>query len=182
MQPTTFPLPVRAYLFGLDATPTGTDPAFVVVADFTGASETLQGGGILAGADAFDVVHSQTEGTRIKIRQRGEYIVRAEVQAQAIGEVVAGLNFDGAAGDFTINPQYSSRTRSRGAANLAAATDLQMISLSAPLIVTQDMAGNAAAGIVRLLLSDGAGAGAAAANLELASVMLEIERIRDVPG
>lgn len=178
MQPLTFPAPVRYYIRGLDATPTGTDPANDVVADFTGGTVVQEGGGILAPDTAVVHTPSQTLGSTFAIRVRGLWHVRACVQMQTAAAVIAALSLDAAAGELNADPVLSDRIRSRGQVTQAAAGDLVAINLDMVVGVRQDAA--AAGALVRLLLSNAAGAGAAAASLVLPQCCLELTRIADL--
>lgn len=182
MQATTFPAPIRFRAFGLDATPTGSDAANDVVADFTGATIEQEGGGILAADTAVVHTPSQTLGSTFAIRVRGLWLVTATVQCQTAASVVAGLSLSSPAGELNTDPVLSSSIRDRGRSTSVAA-DQVPIKLSMLVAVRQDAAASTAAGaLVRLLLSDAAGAGAAAASLVLPQCQIELARLADLPS
>lgn len=172
---------VGAQFVGLDATPTGTDPSADVVADFTGATAT-QFLGNVSNQTPIVAVHSQTLGSTFKIGIRGKWNVRAEIPIATAAQVNAAINFDGLAADFTTDPaSLNDRNLSIGRA-LGAAATTDTILLSADIIVTQDIALQAATGIVRILLGNGAGAGASAASLAvLGNARVIFTWIGDVP-
>lgn len=173
--PTTF----GGMWVGLDATPTGSDAAFDVVADFSGTTELL----FTSPSIVVPVIatHSQTQGSTFKITAEGEWHVIADVTAQTAASVRAALSIDGIAAEFNVDPIYSSRTPSVKL-RVATAADTDPITLvSGPIIIPRNVALNPAAGIVRLLLSNNAGAGAAATALVLPLTALRIVRGGNIP-
>lgn len=178
-----------AVFTGLDATPTGTDPSADVVADFTGATS-----GTLSGIPSFNpalppVLHtpSQTLGSTFKINAWGIWQACAWVQAQTAASVLAAINLDGIAADLNADPVQiaaaPARQMGRGLWIGAAAGDSSPIALSSrQFIITKRMAQTASLGIVRLLLSNNAGAGAAAASLLLASCSFGLVRVGEIPA
>jgi hypothetical protein len=170
-----------AQFVGLDDTPTGSDAAFDVVADFTGATET-QFTGNPSNQAPITAVHSEVNGSTFKIGVRGKWLIQMEVPVATAATVQAAINLDGIAADFAADPA-SANTRNLSIGRvLGTAATSDTIMLSAVAIVTQDVALAAATGIVRILLSNGAGAGATAASLAvLANARLIFTWVGDVP-
>jgi hypothetical protein len=170
-----------ALFVGLDATPTGSDASADVVADFTGATTTNFPD--QSSAAPITPVHSQTLGSTFKIGVRGIWEVKAEVPVATAASVLAALNLDGVAGDLNTDPAAASqrnRAFSRWVGTAAGEADTK--TLTANILVTQTMADDAAQGIVRLLLSNAAGAGATAASLAiLTNARLTFTWLADVP-
>lgn len=172
-----------ANFVGLEAaTPTGTDAANDVVADFTGATALL----FDAPSVAVPVLHtaSVTLGSTFKIQLEGIWVVKARVVCITAATVVAGLNMDGAAADLNTDPGLPTTGRNLDrASRIAVAADQDSIELSSgPIIITRNLATSPTSALVRLLLSNGAGAGAAAASLSVANCFIMFRRIGDVPG
>lgn len=169
-----------AVFVGLDATPTGSDATADVVADFTGATATL----LDSPSVAIPVIHtpSQTLGSTFKIVTEGIWRISARVQAQTAASVLAGLNIDGLAADFAIDPQQPDGTRRLDRAlSISAGADSVPMQVSAEVVISRGMAQDPALGIVRLLLSNNAGAGAAAGSLLLASCFIQFKMIGAIP-
>lgn len=173
-----------ALFVGLDATPTGSNPTEDVVADFTGATVTH----FPDISDTTPIFHtpSQTLGSTFKITVRGLWLVTAEVPVVTAATVIAALNYEGLAADLNVAPLATTvRNRRRALWTGAAAGDADTLQVSAPILVTDSSArapSSTGLGIVRLLLSDAAGAGAAAASLApLASCRLQFDWVCDVP-
>jgi hypothetical protein len=166
---------------GLDATPTGSDAAFDVVADFTGSTETL----FTAPSDDTPVVatHSQTQGSTFKISQEGLWVVSLTVQHATASSLIAAIGIDNVAGELNADPPVeNSRILRRGLSISAGADTVPVALTSAPFGVTDNMAKSASLGLVRVLLSNAAGAGAPAATLApLAAAALRITRIGSLP-
>lgn len=169
-----------ALIVGLDATPTGSDAGSDVVADFTGSTATQFGD--QSQATPITIVNSQTAGSTFKINTRGVWEVKAEVPVATAATVLAAINLDGV-GDGGADPtalNTRNRAFARWVGTAAGEADTKM--LAANILVTQTMADDAAQAIVRLLLSNGAGAGATAASLAvLANARLTFTWLCDVP-
>lgn len=172
---------VGAQFVGLDDTPTGSDPTADVVADFTGATET-QFTGNVSNQVPIVATHSETLGSTFKIGVRGKWNIRAEIPVATAAQVNAAINVDGLAADFATDPaSVNVRNFSIGRV-LGAAATTDTIMLSADVVITQDVALSAATGMVRILLGNGAGAGATAASLAvLANARVIFTWIGDVP-
>lgn len=172
---------VGAQFVGLDDTPTGSDPTADVVADFTGATET-QFTGNVSNQVPIVATHSETLGSTFKIGIRGKWNIRAEIPVATAAQVNAAINVDGLAADFATDPaSVNVRNFSIGRV-LGAAATTDTIMLSADVVITQDVALSAATGMVRILLGNGAGAGATAASLAvLANARVIFTWIGDVP-
>lgn len=164
---------------GLDATPTGSDAANDVVADFTGSTAII----FDTPSIAIPVLatHSQTLGSTFKVQAEGVWLAFAKVHAITAASVRAGIGFDNVAGDLSIDPAYSSRTLDIGLSISAAADTVPIMVQSGPIVVTRGLALDPAAGIVRLLLSNNAGAGAAAASLSLTLASIKVLRLGNIP-
>lgn len=173
-----------ALFVGLDATPTGSAAGFDVVADFTGATQTDFGDA--SNAAPITPVHSQTDGSQFRIGVRGVWRVSVEIPVATAATVQAAINVDGQAADFSTDPAATNtRNVRRGVWTGAAAGDADTIQLSADIRVTQTLADGASTGtggVVRILLSNGAGTGATAASLApLASARVDFQWIGDLP-
>lgn len=170
-----------ALFVGLDATPTGSDASADVVADFTGATATQFPDVSLA----VPVIHtpSQTLGSTFKIAARGIWEVKAEVPVATAATVLSAINLDGVAAELNTDPAalaQRNRAFSRWVGTAAGEADTK--ELVANILVTEDMARDAAQGIVRLLLGNGAGAGATAASLAvLGNARIAFTWLADVP-
>lgn len=177
-QPSTF----GANFIGLDATPTGSDAANDVVADFTAATQVLFDAPSVA--IPVTATHSQTLGSTFKINVEGIWVISARVQATGIASVLAGLGLDNVAGDLSIDPALptSGRNLDRALSISAAADTVALSLISGPIGITRNQALSSTGGLVRLLLSNNAGAGAAAAALVLASCFICFRRIGDLPS
>jgi hypothetical protein len=181
-----FPNDASAIFVGLDATPTGSDAANDVVADFTGATAIVTAAQIAGPTPPIVHTPSQTLGSTFKIPSRGLWLVEARVHAVSAAGAVsvrAGLSLDAVVGDLSIDPVVNARTRDVALKTfVAGAGDTTPVLVSMIAAVTAAMAADAALGIVRLLLSNGAGAGAAAATLNLPLAALSFTRLSDLPG
>lgn len=161
------------------ATITGSDAAHDVVADFTGTTQIL-----------FDTpsnpvpvlaTHSAVDGSTFKIQVEGVWVIGAKVHAQTAASVRAAVGIDNVLGDLSIDPVVTSRTLDVGL-SISAGADTVPISLnSGPIVVTRNMAQDATLGIVRLLMSNNAGAGAADAAVLAALTQLWIKRLGNIP-
>lgn len=153
-----------ALYVGLDATPTGSDASALVVADFTGATTTNFGD--QSTLIPIVATHSQTLGSTFKIGVRGIWEVAAEVPVATAATVLSAINVDGIAAEFNTNPAAlaSRNVRfNRWVGTAAGEADTKV--LVASILITQTMADTATLGLVKLLLGNGAGAGATAASL-----------------
>lgn len=166
----------------LDATPTGSAAAFLGVADFTGGTQTNFLGNPSNQAPVTST-HSQTDGSTFKIGVRGKWLIRAEIPVATAAQVVAAINVDGLAADFNgLTPAVLNDRNIARSAVLGAAATTDTIEMVGVAIITQDMALSAALGQVRILLTNGAGAGATAASLApLANARVIFTWIGDVP-
>lgn len=164
---------------GLDATPTGSDAAFDVVADFTGTAETL----FTSPSIVVPVLaaHSQVNGSTFKIAAEGVWDIAVDIAAQTAASVRAAISIDGLLAEFSVDPVYSTRTQTVKL-RIATAADTDPITLEVKnVIITRALALNPAAALVRVLLSNNAGAGAAAASLVLPLCALRITRSGNIP-
>lgn len=158
---------------------TGTDAANDVVADFTGTVETL----FPHPSVPIPVIaaHSITLGSTFKIAMPGVWYLRAVVHAQTAASVRVGIGIDNVVGDLSIDPVPTSRTLAVGLSISAGADTVPIVVDSGPIVVTQNMAADATLGLVRLLMSNNAGAGAADAAVAVALTQLMIKRIGNIP-
>lgn len=162
-------------LVGLDATPTGTDASADVVADFTGSTQVENPpSGVTS---LFTVINSQTLGTTIRFNagSEGRWKVKGTVVTQTAATVFAGLSYKGNAASLNTNPLLTNPTVYEAQRRIAAAADTDTMSVEMEVEVTPEDANSVTnPGIVRLLLSNGGDAGAAAASLVLTACALEI--------
>lgn len=177
VQPNTFGI----LAVGLDTTPTGSDASAIMVADFTGSTQTL----FPTPSEPTPVLqtNSQTLGTTFKINRDGMYQVRATVQCQTAASVLAAIGLDNIAAELNTNPGPEGARILDRSLRIAAAADTDAVKLVSRIFaVTRPMATDPAQAIVRLLLSNNAGAGAAVASLAIAACTLTITRLGDVPA
>lgn len=164
---------------GLDATPTGSDAANDVVGDFTGTTQTLFDTPSIA--TPVTATHSQTLGSTFHPNAEGVWLAYGKVQAQTAASVRAGIGFGNVAGDLSIDPVPTSRTLDVSLSTSVAADAVPVVVDSGPIVVTRNMALDTTLGLIRLLLSNNAGAGAAAAALNLPLAQLKILRYGNIP-
>lgn len=161
---------------GLDATPTGSDAADDVVADFTGSTVTQSPPS--GSANLFTVTHSQTVGTVIRAvpGAEGKYLVRFTVVAQTAATVFAGVSLDANAAARNTNPLLTNLTMMGASQRIAAAADTDTNEVTAHVDITQEMVNDPSSlrGAIRMHLSNGADAGAAAAALVLTAASVDI--------
>jgi len=164
---------------GQAAQVTGTDAANDVVADFTGTVETL----FTTPSIAVPVLaaHSITLGSTFKIQAEGVWVLSATVHAQTAASVRIGIGIDNVVGDLSIDPVPTSRTLDVALSISAGADTVPMRVSSDPIVVTRNMALDPTLGIVRLLMSNNAGAGAADAAVLVALTQLRIKRLGNIP-
>lgn len=172
---------------GLAATATGSGND--VVADFTGSTQDLFEGvpsRVDPATPAIVAVHSAVNGSTFKVPLQGQYQAFALVQTQTAASVLAAIGLDNVVGDLTIDPPVISGAPLRyltRALRIAAAADSDPVLLtSRPFIVTRAMAFDPLLGILRLLLSNNAGAGAADATLLVAACSFGVFRIGEIPA
>jgi hypothetical protein len=171
---------VGALFVGLDATPTGSDANNDVVADFTGSAQTLFAHQSFA--TPVIATHSQTLGSTFKLAIPGKWLVEMFVPATGAGSVLAALGIDNTAGELNANPAPPN-SRIKGSQLYTGATgDASPLFLSATFKVSRDVAAGAATGLVRALLSNNAGGGAAAANLTVASAWIRFTYLGELPA
>lgn len=168
---------------GLDATPTGTAATNDVVADFTGSTELL----FTAPSIAVPVVaqHSQTLGSTFKPMLEGVWVALARLACQAAGAVALGLGIDNIAAELNTDPLGAINTRmldNELRAGLGAGSFNGMQVTSGPIVITRAMVNNPNVGLFRVLASNAAGAGVAAASLVLPVCYFKLLRIGDVPA
>lgn len=166
---------------GLDDTPTGSDASAIMVADFTGSAQTL----FVAPSLAVPVtaVHSETLGSTFKLNLEGMWVAAAMVQCQTAASVGAAIGFDNVAGELnTATALRSARVKARMLRTAAAADTDPVMLVTPPFVCTRNQAQNPALGIVRVLLNNNAGAGAAAAALVLPACDLILLRIGELPS
>lgn len=174
------PSSLGVLVFGLDATPTGTDPANDVVADFTGSTTTTFDSPSIA--TPVTVTHSQTLGSTFHPNVEGQWVFIGGVMCATAASVRGGAGFGNVAGDLSIDPAFTSRTLDVKVSISAAADTVPMHVESGPQIVTRAMALDQTLGLFRLLLSNNAGAGATAASLApLALGHIKLLRIGNIP-
>lgn len=163
---------VGVLLLGLDATPTGSDASFDVVADFTGSTVEINGE---AGGVPFVVAHSQTQGSTIKISRSGIYLVQFEIAVAASSLITMAIGLDNTTPGETGGEPIRNLQRILAVGretSLAANSNTRQI--VAPVRISQTMAEDPTRGIVRGLLTNGAGAGAGAATMSLPSCNLSV--------
>lgn len=164
---------------GQAAQVTGTDAANDVVADFTGTTETLYTHpSVLVPVLA---AHSITLGSTFKIAMPGIWVLQAIVHAQTAASVRIGIGIDNVVGDLSIDPVLTTRTLAVGLSISAGADTVPIVVNSGPIVVTQNMAADATLGLVRLLMSNNAGAGAADAAVLVGLTQLWIKRSGNIP-
>jgi hypothetical protein len=168
---------------GLDATPTGTAAANDVVADFTGSTQTL----FAAPSVAVPVValHSQTLGSTFKPMLEGIWVAIARLACQAAGAVAMGVGIDNIAAELNTDPLAPITTRTLDnelRAGLGAGSFNGMMVTSGPIIITRAMVNDPTVGLFRVLASNAAGAGVAAASLVLNVCYFKLLRQGDVPA
>jgi hypothetical protein len=175
-QPTTLGILIS----GLDATPTGTDAANDVVADFTG--------GTLVNFDnpsvATPVTHtpSQTLGSTFHPNVEGIWVMIGGFMSATAASTRGGAGFGNVAGDLSIDPAFTSRTLDVKISISAAADTVPVHVETGPQVVTRAMSQDPTLGLFRLLLSNNAGAGATAASLApLAQAHVKILRMGNIP-
>lgn len=171
-----------AVYVGQAAQVTGTDAANDVVADFTGTTTTNFGSPSVV--IPITAVHSITLGSTFKIGVEGVWTVSARVMAQTAASVRIGIGIDNVVGDLSIDPVVTSgaeRTLDVALSIAAAADTVPMFVTSGPIVVTRAMAQSALLGIVRLLMSNNAGAGAADATIVTALTVLTLKRSGNIP-
>jgi hypothetical protein len=171
--PTTF----GGLWVGQAATVTGSDAANDVVADFTGTVQTL----FTSPSVSVPVLatHSATLGSTFKINEEGIWFIKAKVHAQTAASVRVGIGIDNVVGDLSIDPVPNSRIPDVGL-SVSAAADTVPISVCAAIVITRVVAKDPTLGLVRLLMSNNAGAGAADAAVLVALTQLSIIRIGDI--
>lgn len=163
---------------GQAAQVTGTDAANDVVGDFTGTVETLFDSPSVA--TPITATHSATLGSTFKINEEGEWLIELTVHAQTAASVRIGIGIDNVVGDLSIDPVPTSRT-TRVGLSISAGADTVPIVLTSSVLVTRNMAKDPTLGIVRALMSNNAGAGAADAAVLVALTQLRITRVGGIP-
>lgn len=167
---------------GLDATPTGTAASNDVVADFTGSTQLL----FTAPSIPIPVlaVHSQTLGSTFKPMLEGRWIAIARLACQTAAAVAMGLGIDNVAGELNTDPLTPiSMTILDNELRVppgASFSGMQLV--SGPIIITRAMVNDPARGLFRVLASNAAGAGVAAAALVLNVCYFKLLRIGDIPA
>lgn len=156
----------------LNAAPVGTTDVTVARFD-TRVFSNPSGRGPL-----FDIISDAVHGTLIRPLpgSQGRYSVKARVNTTTAGTVWAGLSIGlPATPAITADPSIAVATTQDVARNLAAGADDGAMSLDTIWEIDGDAA-NATAGSMdlRLLLSNGAGAGPAAADIVLAQCWIEV--------
>lgn len=164
---------------GQAAQVTGTDAANDVVADFTGTVQILFDSPSIAVPVL--AAHSITLGSTFKIQAEGIWQIDAIVHAQTAASVRVGVGMDNVVGDLSIDPVPTSRTFAVGLSISAAADTVPIHVSSGPVGVTRNMALDPTLGIVRLLMSNNAGAGAADAAVLVGLTQLMIKRLGNLP-
>lgn len=164
---------------GQAAQVTGTDAANDVVADFTGTTETLFPHPSLA--VPVIAAHSITLGSTFKIAMEGVWVLQAIVHAQTAASVRIGIGIDNVVGDLSIDPVLTTRTLAVGLSISAGADTVPIVANSGPIVVTRNQAMDATLGMVRLLMSNNAGAGAADAAVLVGLTQLFIKRLGNIP-
>lgn len=168
----------------LNASITGTAAGFDTVAAFSGASVTTLGSYPLA--SFITNTFSATDGTTIKISRRGLWFVNCHVRSTATGAatVVAGISLDAAAAALALDPDPTSAAfLATTSVAYAAAAEGGNLAMAAIAPITDTLAGGAATGLLRLQLSNGAGAvPAAAAGIVVASANIRVEYAGDLAG
>lgn len=175
----TQPGTMGSQTFGLDASPTGTDPSADVVADFTGATTNQFSTDSVV--TPITIVHSQTLGSTFKITQPGIWVCIGKVEAITAASVRTGIGVDLSAGEINVDPAYSSRMLDLGLSISAGADTVPISVTTGPIGISQTIAYGAATGIARLLISNNAGAGAAAASLSLTLASMRVFRLGNLP-
>lgn len=164
---------------GQAAQVTGTDAANDVVADFTGTTQTLFDTPSIAVPVL--AAHSITLGSTFKIQAEGIWVLGATIMHQTASSVRIGIGIDNVVGDLSIDPVVTSRTLDVSLSINAAADTVPVKVNSGPIGVTRNMALDPTLGIVRLLMSNNAGAGAADATVVVALSHLWIKRLGNLP-
>jgi hypothetical protein len=161
---------------GLDATPCGSDASADCTADFTGSTVTQSPPSGLA--NQMLVTHSQTLGTTIAFLpgSEGKWSIRFNVPTQTAATVFAGISYNGNAAALNTNPSYTNSTILVAAQRIAAGADTDEISIAHEIDVTYDQVNTPTSNgaIVRIHLSNGANASAAAAALVLTEANVDI--------
>jgi hypothetical protein len=171
---------------GLAAGVTGTDASAIMVASFLGSTETLFSPPSIG--TAISATHSATLGSQFKIQREGVWQAKATVQAQTAASVLAAMGIDNTAAQLNTDPGVKNGVTilDRKLSISAAADSVPIVVDSGPIYVSRDLAFETTAGtaqaLVRLLLSNNAGAGAADASILVASCEIEILRICDMPA
>jgi len=188
---------VGAIFQGLAATPTGTDAAEILVANFTDAATLLLLGEPSLSVANPPVVHTPSAalGSTFKIAMQGTWQATFFVLAQTAATVQAGLGVDNLLAERSGNIQLPVTAGGRilaRSARIAAGADTDSLTVvGRPFVVTRAMALLTAAaaaatgariGRVRALLGNGANAGATAASIGVASCYLMLLRIGEVPA
>jgi len=164
---------------GQAAQVTGTDATNDVVADFTGTTEILFPHPSLA--IPVIAVHEITLGSTFKIAMEGVWILQAKVHAQTAASVRVAISMDAAAGELSIDPVPTTRIFDVGLSISAGADTVPITVNSGPIVVTRDIAMDPTVGLVRLLMSNNAGAGAADAAVLVELTQLSIKRVGNIP-
>lgn len=154
----------------LAATPTGTTDTGV--ANFTGTVFSNPSGR----GPLFSVTTTAAAGTVIRALPgaQGRYLVRARVNVQTAGTVYAGLSLGNPTSPITANPSLATASIRDVAQSLQAGADEQSIELTTVWEIDVDAANAPTPAELRLILTNGAGAAPAAADLVLAQCMLEV--------
>lgn len=171
-----------ALYIGQAAQVTGTDAANDVVADFTGTVETLMGSASIP--TPVVAAHSITLGSSFKIAASGVWVVQARVQAQTAASVRIGIAIDSVIGDLSIDPVVTparDRTMDVALSISVGADGVAMLVSSGPIVVSLNMAADPTLALVRLLMSNNAGAGAADASVAVAMTVLTLKRVGNIP-
>lgn len=167
---------------GLDATPTGSAATNDVVADFTGATQTL----FPLASVAVPVIHtpSQTLGSTFKVAIEGVWVFIAKLATQGAGAVALGLGIDNVAAELNTDPlaPINARLLDQWLHVPPGAMFSGCYATSGPLVITRELALDPARALVRVLASNGANAGVAAASLVLNVCYFKALRIGDVPA
>lgn len=164
---------------GQAAQVTGTDAANDVVADFTGTVQSLS----TTPSIAVPVLaaHSITLGSTFKIQAEGIWVAALSAHAQTAASVRIGIGVDNVVGDLSIDPVVTTRTLDVKLSISAGADTVPMEANSKPFGCTRNMANDATLGIVRGLMSNNAGAGAADAAVLVALSTMSIKRMGNLP-
>lgn len=164
---------------GVDATPTGTNPANDVVVDWTGSTQRL----FAAPSVPVPVIamHSQTLGSTFKIALEGIWWARSRFNCPVGALIAMGMTLDAAGADLNTDPFVTSDTILDVCTNGANGFMAPYVD-SGPMVITRRMALDPTLAMVRVLASNLAGAGVDPAGLFLTNTYVVIKRIGDVPA